>query len=445
MKKYGQSTDTYTTSIFDACLKEAFKNEYYEQHRMLNNKKISEEYRNIENENESIFNKFDLSKANQLFTFKNSKLFDDITLLFHDMMKVSPESVNTRRESNTSLSIYQNASSISKDNSFFNLLEIDQHMLYFDAVKFAYEMQKSSPGQLYGILLKDSHGFINPLHPLIAQSLTRKYKDPNNEREARRIEEKYYKVFVYAYNQDMVSSSTIDLYDNRLNDIFKNHIFKCLAVLEQTFTSSVKITRVYDVRHSSNYNRVSEKFASTFANLTYDYEEFFEDEQNKFDVNMEPVQVVNNGLVYPYYGIVGQKYSQNLSIRGYQLSPMLSPNIGRFAGMKTDNNGIETNSVVAGSICTGNLNKMSEAGWRSLNHANLNSAFFADILNYGSFSFANICIDISLNIYASYLGLEPLNSNLKVKSIPISFATFKEMFKDKSFIDYIQYTKDQGK
>jgi hypothetical protein len=360
------------------------------------------------------------------------------------MLKESPGSINTIKESDTSLRIYKNSTSLTKSNPFFDLLEIDRPMSYFDAVKFAYEMQKSSPGQLYGILLKNNNGFVNPLHPLIAQSLTRKYKDPKNEREAKRIEESYYKVFIYTYDQDMISNSIINLYDNKLNDVFKNHIFKCLAMLEQTFVSSRKITSVYDVRNLSDYSHASEMFASTFANLTYSYEETFEDEQNKFNINIEPVQVVNNGLVYPYYGIVGQKYSENLSIRGYQLSPMFSPNIGQFVGYKANNNGAELNSVAAGSVCTGNLNRMSDAGWRSLNHANLNSAYFPDILNHGSFSFSDICIDISLNIYASYLGLEPLNNDLKVKSIPISFATFKSMFKDKSFVDYIQYTKEQG-
>ena len=443
MKTYGQQLSDQT-SVLDKCILDAFKNEYYEQYKILNDKIASNSLEEVV-KNEPIFKSFNLARGNQLFMFKGSRLFDESTLLFHNINNIDKESIICEQFLKTKKSISAKSRQLNilpdKSDNLFDLMELDSTMSYFDAVKFGYEMQKTSNGLLYGILLKKDGIFINPFHPLIAQSLVRKHEKKEATAEYKALLDNQYKVFIYTYNDTNINDSNIDLNHDKLKDTFKDHIFKVLAMLEQSFSSSYIITSVNNTRtHSS-----SELTPYIYRSLEYNYIEKFTDEMNKYDINIEPVQLVNNGLVYPYYGIVAQKHSASTSIRGYQLSPMLSPNINNFSGyINKNNDGVESYEISAGSVCTGNLRNNSEAGWLSLNHANLNSSYFKNILSVGSFTFAKLCLDTSLNIYASFIGFEPLDLDMKPKPIPISFATFKARNEEKSFKDYIQYCKDQG-
>lgn len=446
MKKYGQY-ENHQTTILDACILNAFKNEYHEQCNILN-EMHSNSILNSVTKDEKIFNNFNLAKGNQLFKLKGSNLFNQSTLLFHDMYQIDKNCMYIKSSQNkielfTKGHTFNNNNQDNNNESFFDVVELDETMSYFNAVKFAYEMQKSSNGLLYGIVLKRNDIFINPLHPIIAQSLTKKHKDKANNSEYNALLNNQYNVFIYAYNKDVINECPFELFNNDLRDTFKNHIFNVLAMLEQTFESSTKISSINDIRNDRTAYNVSEYAPYQYRELSYIYEETFEDKENEYNVNIEPVQVVNDKLIYPYYGIVAQKYSMTTSMKGYQLSPMLSPNVGSFRGSISmlDNN--EKCSILGGSICTGRLSSSSENGWRSLNHANLGSPYFRDILSIGAFTFAKLSLDISLNIYARFLDLELLDIDLKQKSIPISFETFKKKGFGILFKEYIKYCKQQ--
>ena len=204
---------------------------------------------------------------------------------------------------------------------------------------------------------------------------------------------------------------------------------------------TTKITQIYplaDVNGTMNLNLYD---TATFDTLKYSYYIIEDPSSNEYpgDVYIQPVQLINTGLAYPFYGITAVRYIPNYDVRGYQLSPMQSCNLGASHIYKAKDGSIE---IPADSVCTGNYSNKSPEGRATLNHANLSSAFFHDVMSTGSYTFADVCVKLSLGIYAEFFGLDPISIEPEPEAkIPISFEEFKRKNKDATLVQYLAFIK----
>jgi hypothetical protein len=245
---------------------------------------------------------------------------------------------------------------------------------------------------------------------------------------------------IYTYKQsfDKMDSALVD---DSMNAIFTTHLLTVLSMLELKSQFGTKITHIRSLSETLGTNNYSEREAWTFSKFQYSTETIRTNDAGVAvqDIHIQPVQLINSGIASPYYGIVAEKYSSG-GARGYQLSPMLSCNLGRAYTHINRNGEVEVPGV---SVCTGSTHSnTSEAGRLTLNHANLGSPYFSDTLAHGSYQFANISIRMALGIYSEFFDLPKIDIMVTLPpKPPISFDEFKRNYHNAKFSDYIQAIK----
>lgn len=416
-------------SLIEACILNAFKEAWRDEETLIK-QEIKDGSAKTTTEHKKSYTSFNLSRSNQTFDIVESELFQKAVCLNDEMGKASPNSVSISKSSDSTLTGIRRSSFTS---SVFETSQLNDRMSYFDAIKLIHSLYLSSPEMLYGVLLHDGTRFINPLHPIVAQSIIKNIEDEKKQGHSNSIDElksRHYKVIIYTYqNRDNLISNHFH-FDEKLEGVFLGQILSVLAMLETQSTI---------VKQATNYTAVDPYVARDAYNwkvFKYEYH-IVNSSTNKQAENifLQPVQVINNGIASPYYGIVAQKERANSSgTRGYQLSPMLSCNIGAtFVRNQNDGKVI----VDASSVCTGNYQNKSMDGKLSLNHANLGSPYFRDLIGHGSFTFADLCVKVSLGIYAEAFGLEKIDITTSKPQKPLSFEDYKRENKNATLKDYL--------
>jgi hypothetical protein len=310
------------------------------------------------------------------------------------------------------------------DPSHFDMMTIENKMSFKDAVKFAHAFYLSSPGLMYGILLHNNKKFINPLHPLVAQSVSKALN-----KDASVLDTSIYKVIIYTYKETANDEHNAFFRNENLSKIFTDQIFNTLGLLELKVELQKKI-----ISYSSPKEQDLHEIYG-YKDFIYKTEEINKNTVQTENIDFQPVQLINYGIVFPYYGTVAQKHNNTRNNKGYQLSPMLSPNIGfpKFSIFKED----KRLSIDGQGVCTGKLPQHSLNGKKSLNHANLGSPFFREVMTPGVYTFADISIKVSLSIYAELFGLDKIDSFTQLEKPPMSFVEFRLKYPSKGLKDYL--------
>jgi hypothetical protein len=392
-------------SLLEGCLLNAFEEEWREQEKecKLN---IGSQTAVIQ-DNPYAYESFNLQNGEQTFSSLDNPIFTESLLLFKKMYDEDKTLMATSEKS----SLYQMMPDSRRFvTNHFDMMTIDSTMSFKEAIKFAHAFYLSSPGLMYGMLLHSNNKFINPLHPLITQSIVKTL-----DKDASSLDASKYKVIIYTYNKE---SNESDFFRNdNLAKIFTDQIFNTLALLELKVELQKKIVGYTQL----NYSETNEPWK--FREFVYRTEEISKDTKKTENLEFQPVQLINSGIVFPYYGTVAQKHLNMRDNKGYQLSPMLSPNIG-FPSFTVDK--VSGNITIDGrGVCTGKLQQYSINGKKSLNHANLGSPFFREVLASGAYTFADVSIKVSLSIYAELFDLERIDSFSQLEKPPISFVEFR--------------------
>jgi len=419
-------------SLLERCLVDAFKNEWRNQEEDIREKINSKQIEDPVNGN-PVYETFSLSRANQSFEVGDSALFTKLTLLFDDMFNIDKEFFYYKYE-NEKYRVESKA--IEFDSTHFNVSQINEKISYTDAIKVLHSFYLSNPNTLYGALLHDGKKFINPLHPLNAQAIAKNHTD-NNSKQLNTILDKKYKLIIYTYNDEKINHRT-HYFTPNLSKLFTVHILSTLAMLDvqSNFTSKIKDYRKVNSSVECDINE-----AVAWRELIYFYKkENIDNSEYVSDIYLQPVQLINNGIATPYYGIVAEKKLSlsATSTKGYQLSPMLSCNIGAPLHTHYDNGNVEVSAL---SVCTGNFSNTSTDGKLSLNHANLGSPYFRTVMGKGAYTFADISVKISLGIYAEILGLTKIEFMEQEEEKVQSFEDYKKKNPSHTLKKYLESIK----
>lgn len=413
-------------SLIEKCLLNAFKETWRakenEVRAAINDGQISTL------EKKEPYASFNLKQVNQNFELGESELFTNTTLLHANMYDIDSSNfymeTTSRPKNGKEISI----KTLRFDDSMFDTTQINERMSYNDAIKLLHNLYISSPTLIYGALLNDGSKFINPLHPLIAQSFIKN----NGDQDA---DAKMYRIIIYTYKDNLSESKNKFVREPKYAKLFTDHLLGILAMLDIKSNFGSKITSYQQLRDSDNRDDVK-----TWSQFKYNYViKNIQEGSSYSDVNLQPVQLINNGLAVPYYGIVAEKYNENHGTVGYQLSPMLSCNVGYPYVNIFDDGDISVRSL---NVCTGNYSNTSKEGRLSLNHANLNSPYFSDTMGTGSLTFAEVCVKMSLGIYAEFFDLERINFMPEEEpALPISFEEYKKLNPTSTLKKYLESIK----
>jgi hypothetical protein len=162
------------------------------------------------------------------------------------------------------------------------------------------------------------------------------------------------------------------------------------------------------------------------------------------EIFMVPAQVINYGIMAPYYATSIVQYAIGTQTRGFHLAPVQSCNIGYQVIYSN-------NSLSSSSVCTGNkYSNTTFEGRQTLNHANLNSPYFRNVMGVGAYRYAEIAVEYSWALYSGLFEFEMFDMSFdlgiqKRVAIPerVSFEIFKTLgFEDVSIQAYLAYIKE---
>ncbi len=244
---------------------------------------------------------------------------------------------------------------------------------FIDAIKMIIDI--SSDELFYGALFEENGEMYNPLHPLIAKNIIENLNKYSSDEIT---------VHIFTLKKPMGGKN------DEVCQTFNEEIINILSFSENTTyiekdtstitinDSKVAITRdnMYDIRGEIrkclNYcHRVIIGGGKTVS---------MNSKENDHNI-VVPLQLVTFGIAFPYYGTLLLKTNDSDGVLGYDISPMVSANISK-----------------CNTVCTGNLNKLSISGWRSLNHCNLKSPYRKNILreNYEEYITESIKVSVEL-------------------------------------------------
>lgn len=374
---------------------------------------------------------FDLPKINQSFVVPESDAFSRSVLLWKNMYDVNKD--NFSKDGHTIHEIQPHRYTF--NTSLFDVSQVGTKMSLRQVIKMIHSLFTENQDLLYGVLLHDGKSFFNPLHPINAQALVRKYSLEKYKQNEGQLDAEIYKVMIYTYKNSFKDMNKV-LVNDSTNAIFTTHLLTVLSMLELKSQFGTKINHINSLNETLGTRHYNDREAWTYSRFQYSTEMIRTNESGAAvqDIHIQPVQLINSGIASPYYGIVAEKYSPD-GIRGYQLSPMLSCNLGRVYTNINSKGEIEVPGV---NVCTGSESNTSEAGRLTLNHANLDSPYFRDTLAHGAYQFANISIRMALGIYSEFFDLPKIDIMVTLPpKPPISFDEFKRNNPNAKFSDYI--------
>lgn len=265
------------------------------------------------------------------------------------------------------------------------------------------EVNSLDKSTLYGVLIKDTNNnqVFNPLHPMVAMSLIA----------ANSFEDRKYIASIYSLSEPYSKDISADVLD-RFNKLYS----EILSLFEDRVTTLKKYSLENNTRMDGSSLRMTvqkamSNYLGTPSNFTpilersidisplkYLFDKlskkiensyvYYTDKENIENPEMNvyiPLQMLSNGFVVPYYGIVQiQRYLTTREVRGFtSMTPMMSNNIG----------------FGSNSVCTGDLDNTTRKGLLTLNISNANSAYSHHILHPKWKIWTKICIENTLKLY----------------------------------------------
>lgn len=412
-----------TKSGFQAIIDSTFSDEYKNQYDTIQ-EQINADKQSITTESVDNFSNFSWQSPNIDLQVGDSPALDEAIKLYYKY--VQQAKIENWTSDNYDL---QEKHMLPTANVFtnFDVFTIDERLNFQSAINVIYETYKKSPDLFYGALLvkKDSKFIINPLNHIVARIIQRSGKIPSGE----------FKIVFY-FHKDIETPSYPETFKNDFHDLYKTQALLQLGILEEA--PSTKLFYESVISNHPSYAQKANQITAIQVNFKY-LNKQGEEVRSVPEYFIQPTQIVNTGIVYPYYGMTIVKNDQ-WRVQGFHTSPMMSSNVGFPTFKFTDENILQINPT---SVCTGNrLSNQSLAGRRTLNHSNLLSPYIRNSLCHGSFDYARICVEISLNIYSEIYGLEPISEfSVPQSKKRISFNEYKEQFNSSSLQDYLAYIK----
>lgn len=271
-------------------------------------------------------------------------------------------------------------------NDFHNEMDImkvgQMDMSINEAIAMAAEIIKDAGTQFYGMLLMDEGRnkkkvAFNPLHPIIVSELIKEDTSIDRDKKEWTLavfswkdgrEEYFKKKYPHYYNEESYAEEIATLIasiDTPSEYIIENKDFRVDIEHDQFVLNYEQIKRLKD---SGDIIKQEPTDARSY---------------------IIPGQLINvGGVGYPYYNTI-------YSTKGlaWNMSPMYGANINHPQGQET------RNGMMGGSrICTNSGNSKTQKGIAALNHCNTTSPLNRDCMEKGSMSYANQCIQLSLEL-----------------------------------------------
>ena len=312
-------------------------------------------------------------------------------------------------------------------NAFRDYMDImkvgELDMSINEAVAMAADIRKEAGTQFYGMLLMDagvkrSKVAFNPLHPVIVSELIK--EGTTIDREA-----KVWTLAVFSWK---------DGYEKRFKKEYP-HYYNEESYAEEiaTLIAAIDTPTEYVIENKNfNVDIQNDQFVLNYDQVKKLKEtgDIIEQEATDARSYIIPGQLINvNGVGYPYYNTI-------YSTKGlaWNMSPMYGANVNHPQG-QANNRG-----MMGGSrICTNSGDSKTQRGIAALNHCNTTSPLNRDCMEAGSMSYANQCIDLSLELL--------LGGDYKAEIVEKAL-TFQEFVAENdgaSKAQYIAYIKNRMK
>jgi len=229
-----------------------------------------------------------------------------------------------------------------------------------------------------GALLLDGKHIYNVMHPLVALGII----------DSPELKTTQFKIIVYTYNNQRKSLDSTYKSDLASSEAISANINALLA----TYTQNVR---------NRNVRIVSNKTEGVSIRQTYQVEKFpGEDMDNELFI--VAISLLTRGIVAPHYGTALLQLTPRNGLRGTNLAPALSANIG-YQSVK-DGKPLSFNGV-----CTGSTPARTVAGMQTITHANLSSPLNTHVFRAGILPYIDKCISTSISLYeaANLITKEP--------------------------------------
>jgi len=247
-------------------------------------------------------------------------------------------------------------------------------------------IDESTNANFYGILMVDKDdNKINLLHPMIALFINQNwdfYKD----------REYTYYIYQSVEIHPLNTGDEIDFYKNRIETLLSIQSFELQNKSTTLHTVSEGTIDTSIVQDVTSTHRLRNLTYNTEGSVVYGNENVLQSAESTY--TFVPHQILNDGLAYPYYGFSAVK-KRGHSLNGYNLSPMLSANIG-------SNVSTNENDLTATNVCTGRTKATTVEGPKTLNHSNLRSPLNRDILLDGWQYLVQASIETSVELLKEF-------------------------------------------
>lgn len=233
------------------------------------------------------------------------------------------------------------------------------------AIETAMELRASLGNKLAGVLVYSDAGIINILHPVTALSLV----ELSNHLTRTGLQ-----IAVYIYNdretldeEYLTETANLEKINDGIDTILKAVSSKVVGRKSMPTASIVE------------GHQVTQTFTVSLI----------PGEDPRHLYYLVPNQIITKGIVAPYYGTSIIRYNlETNTTTGKSLSPMRTANVSYYNSNKDWS-----------SVCTGSKSNTTVEGLQTLNHCNMSSPYYRDIMLPGALAYADACIDKSIQIY----------------------------------------------
>ncbi len=227
----------------------------------------------------------------------------------------------------------------------------------------------------YGVVIQKGDFIVNPLHPLVAFSVTSGMMALPEEGELH--------IFEWSdYVLDKIktlSDDSLTKFKNRKKffeqeytdtfDLFKYLIKTPVVEKRDAFISDRGIKELIDSPLIDDINTEIEVSVSTGDSSS----------SSKIKSIIIPTQLAISNIVTPYYGML-LLGSPRGDITGWGVTPMLSGNLNQGLGDGATFRAVRERSDY-GNVCTGSESSTNASGWSTLSKVNLNSMFVDELVS----------------------------------------------------------------
>ncbi len=243
----------------------------------------------------------------------------------------------------------------------------------------------------YGVIIQKDSYMINPLHPMVAFSITSGLLELPEEGE----------LHIFEWN----SSTVVDLENGRIRQhqskkrFYIDEYQKTFGLFKYLIKESVVEKRTAFLSEDG-VNKIINDPLLDDINVKVQVDVSSEVDRGSDNIKsvIVPTQLAIGNVATPYYGMMLLQKPRG-DIVGYNLTPMMSGNLNQ--GMcEVDTYGDLESHTSSGNVCTGSESSTSPRGWSTLSKINLNSMFNDELVSEnGLVSFVEASKEISASIW----------------------------------------------